>query len=441
VLGGGLLAAPEAEAAVNNFAAGNTAKGVRASLLGGIDAAAGGFPSIPTFALAAGAHAIDAGARSVGDEKIAGTLNQISRNAYNAAPTPSGAPVNDDAELKANARSALLANPNTPAATLKLIGEGRRPAAAATPGGGNSQDAAAEAELNKTLADLNNKNNPASPLAPDVKVIDPTKPATLAQRPKGPGDQTAAEALASTAPGTAVINGRVIQPEEIKALANRNVISAQNFTHPGLGIGQNVTDAQGVAVAGRAASGGADEGPQRLPGLTGGIGAKNPNQGFDDLIKQIREYAGATGAGAGSKRRSARALIDLLGQLGGQQRTLLEHQVATAPKPESAAQQELLTSEAQELRQRGEFYGGEAAKRTNIAQLQDQLATETDPAARQILEGKLAAAYGKVVPETKAQAYHTVRLPDGSSIPVAESDLPMVYKKLLDTGAAVPAGK
>lgn len=43
-------------------------------------------------------------------------------------------------------------------------------------------------------------------------------------------------ALDSTAPGTAVFNGRTVSKDEINTLANRNVIPSANFTHPGAGV-------------------------------------------------------------------------------------------------------------------------------------------------------------------------------------------------------------
>ena len=91
-------------------------------------------------------------------------------------------------------------------------------------------------------------------------------PAVVPALTKPTATNAAAAAQTSDAPGTAVVNGRVVSKDEIAKLANRNVIPSANFTNP----------APGVAAS--AATGGAVT-PELGPAFTrpGAAGAPQDN--------------------------------------------------------------------------------------------------------------------------------------------------------------------
>jgi hypothetical protein len=424
--------------AVRDVSAGDLRGGARQALLGGLDAASAipGPQTIPAVAGSLVAHGIDAGARAIGDDPIAGTINQAGINLEEGGKALSKSPLRF-------ANPALMALSGLKTGSLSTddsakLQTGNYETAGNKPAGG-APAAAAELAKPTPSGDTRPDANPAS-----VRPLEQARAGDAALKPT-----TAAEALKSNLPGTAVINGRVLSNAEVANAGNRvNVASAENMQHPGIGtLGQSLTEQQGAALAGRAAN---NPDPAFATASFGshGIGAPTTidgRSGGGGLVGQIRDLASATGTGAGGKRRSARALIDLLGQLGNQQRTQLEY---STPRPQSAAETALLGAQAEEQRQRGQFYAGGADKSGNIAQLQQALIGATDPAERKILESKLAAASGKVTPDTKEEALHEITLPGGSKIPVPRSALPdvgaskLLMQKLLESefGTKQPAG-
>jgi hypothetical protein len=435
--------------AVRDASAGDLRGGARQALLGGLDAAAAvpGPQTIPAVAGSLVAHGIDAGARAIGDDPIAGTINQAGINLEEGSKALSKSPLKFASPalmaLSGLKTGSVSTDDSAKLKTGNFETAGNKPAAKALTG-----DEAAQAELAKTMGDINTPGRNDSPLRPDANPLtaQPREQARAGDAALKPA--TAEEALKSNLPGTAVINGRVLSEADIANAGKRvNVASAENMANPAIGtLGQSLTTAQGQKIADREAGVGNDVGFGDHA-LTHGIGSPTTvdQRSGGSLVSQIRDMASATGSGAGSKRRSARALIDLLGQLGNQHRTELEF---STPKPQSAAETALLGAQAQEQLQRGNFYAGGADKSGNIAQLQTALINSTDPAERKILESKLAAASGKVTPDTKEEALHEITLPGGSKIPVPRSALPdvgaskLLMQKLLESefGTKQPAG-
>jgi hypothetical protein len=114
--------------------------------------------------------------------------------------------------------------------------------------------------------------------------------------------------------GTAVFNGRTVSPDEIARLAQRNIVSGDNFSHPGIGtLGGAEMDFGGMGARGTDRSddnGGVFHMPTRNP-------SDEINSRFDALEKKIGPVGNSAArlralAGLGESR--ARALEGLAGQ-------------------------------------------------------------------------------------------------------------------------------
>lgn len=269
--------------------------------------------------------------------------------------------------------------------------------------------------------------------APAIAPPDKLTPDTPGSANVANWSEAARSAFNSTTPGTAVINGRVVSPQEIKALENRNVISSDAFRNPAPGV------AASEATGGRTTlelSAGPTRGnaPQTGAGFidrtySGGLGGPPTQQ--EAAQKQMKSIVGQieTALGRG-KRRTARELTSLLGTVGNINNDAQRNTIAGAPRPLSAAEQLMMgaqteNQQAQTQRERAQtaLTGVEIGQRQQVAEVQAQLANTTDPAKRKELEGKLAALGGKAGQSAK-DSLIKLRVPIGSGLDAREVELP-----------------
>lgn len=217
--------------------------------------------------------------------------------------------------------------------------------------------------------------------------------------------------MASNAPGTAVINGRVISPEEIKRLANRNVVSSEAFTNPSVGDlysqthdGATPTTDQAIAFRQDLSQSPAAQrmfgtDAQGDPiGLHGGIGAPQDQrqQVISGLMGKIND------ALRSGKRRTAKVLVQQLAAFdrasqGDMDASLRRDALNKPPQatPQTAAQQLLDVSRAGEAQSRAQVAQMTLEQAKAAQAIQAKLQTETDPAKRHALLQNLSALTGK----------------------------------------------
>lgn len=245
---------------------------------------------------------------------------------------------------------------------------------------------------------------------PKVNFITPDNPTGI--RPPAPAGAAARVAMNSTTPGTAVINGRVLSPQEIADAGKRlNTVPASAFTDPDVGDlysqthgGATPTSDQAIALR-NSLNGSASA--QRMfgsdasgnpVGVSGGIGApQDPRQStIHGLMGQISD------ALRSGRRRTAKILVDQLSAFDRASQGDMDNSLRRAalnkpqqPGAQTAAQQALDTARAREAQTQEQVaqMGLEQAKQAQ--QIQAALRTETDPGKRKVLQQNLAAITGK----------------------------------------------
>lgn len=245
---------------------------------------------------------------------------------------------------------------------------------------------------------------------PKVNFITPDNPTGI--RPPAPAGAEARVAMNSTTPGTAVINGRVLSPQEIADAGKRlNTVPASAFTNPDVGElysethgGATPTSDQAIALR-NSLNGSASA--QRMfgtdvngapVGVSGGIGApQDPRQStIQGLMGQISD------ALRSGRRRTAKILVDQLSAFdrasqGDMDNSLRRDALNKPPQPgaQTPAQQALDVARAgaAQTQEQVAQMGLEQAKQAQ--QIQAALQVETDPGKRKVLQQNLAAITGK----------------------------------------------
>lgn len=245
---------------------------------------------------------------------------------------------------------------------------------------------------------------------PKVYFITPDNPAGI--HLPSPADQTPEQAMNSTAPGTAVINGRVLSAKEIADAGKRlNIVPSSAFTNPDVGDlysqthgGATPTSDQAIALR-NSLNGSASA--QRMfgtdasgnpVGVSGGIGApQDPRQStIHGLMSQISD------ALRSGRRRTAKILVDQLSAFdrasqGDMDNSLRRDALNKPPQPgaQTPAQQALDVARAgaAQTQEQVAQMGLEQAKEAQ--QIQAALRIETDPGKRKVLQQNLAAITGK----------------------------------------------
>lgn len=245
---------------------------------------------------------------------------------------------------------------------------------------------------------------------PKVNFITPDNPAGI--HPPSPADQTPEQAMNSTAPGTAVINGRVLSAKEIADAGKRlNIVPSSAFTNPDVGDlysqthgGATPTSDQAIALR-DSLNGSASA--QRMfgtdangapVGVSGGIGAPQDarQSTIHNLMGQISD------ALRSGRRRTAKILVDQLSAFDrasqGQGDLALREQALNKegrPTPQTAAQAALDVARAQEAGTQNQVAQMGLAQAKQAQQIQAALQVETDPGKRKVLQQNLSAITGK----------------------------------------------
>lgn len=284
-------------------------------------------------------------------------------------------------------------------------------------GGKPSSAAAMTAAPTSTNAAAPATGNAAAPATaqpanaqPKVNFITPDNPAGI--HPPSPADQTPEQAMNSTAPGTAVINGRVLSAKEIADAGKRlNIVPSSAFTNPDVGDlysqthgGATPTSDQAIALR-NSLNGSASA--QRMfgtdasgnpVGVSGGIGApQDPRQStIQGLMGQISD------ALRSGRRRTAKILVDQLSAFDrasqGDMDNSLRRDALNKPQqpaPQTAAQQALDAARAGAAQTQEQVAQMSLAQAKQAQQIQAALQVETDPGKRKVLQQNLAAITGK----------------------------------------------
>lgn len=245
---------------------------------------------------------------------------------------------------------------------------------------------------------------------PKVNFITPDNPTGI--RPPAPAGAEARVAMNSTTPGTAVINGRVLSPQEIADAGKRlNTVPASAFTNPDVGElysqthgGATPTSDQAIALR-NSLNGSASA--QRMfgtdangapVGVSGGIGApQDPRQStIQGLMGQISD------ALRSGRRRTAKILVDQLSAFdrasqGDMDNSLRRDALNKPPQPgaQTPAQQALDVARASAAQTQEQVEQMSLAQAKQAQQIQAALQVETDPGKRKVLQQNLAAITGK----------------------------------------------
>lgn len=245
---------------------------------------------------------------------------------------------------------------------------------------------------------------------PKVNYITPDNPTGI--RPPAPAGAAARVAMNSTTPGTAVINGRVLSPQEIADAGKRlNIVPSSAFTNPDVGDlysqthgGATPTSDQAIALRnslnGSASAQrmfGTDAGGNPV-GVSGGIGApQDPRQStIQGLMGQISD------ALRSGRRRTAKILVDQLSAFDrasqGDMDNNLRRDALNKPQQPGAqtpAQQALDVARAGAAQTQEQVEQMSLAQAKEAQQIQAALRTETDPGKRKVLQQNLSAITGK----------------------------------------------
>lgn len=244
---------------------------------------------------------------------------------------------------------------------------------------------------------------------PKVNIIMPGDTTT---RPPVLPDMSAAEAMKSNIPGTAVINGHVLTKQEIDDAGKRlNTVPDSAFTNPDVGDlysqthgGATPTSDQAIALR-NSLNGSASA--QRMfgtdangapVGVSGGIGApQDPRQStIQGLMGQISD------ALRSGRRRTAKILVDQLSAFdrasqGDMDNSLRRDALNKPPQPgaQTPAQQALDVARAGAAQTQEQVEQMSLAQAKQAQQIQAALQVETDPGKRKVLQQNLAAITGK----------------------------------------------
>lgn len=226
-------------------------------------------------------------------------------------------------------------------------------------------------------------------------------------------------AMNSTAPGTAVINGRIVGADEIKALENRNVLSSAPLA-PGvaysmltgggtLPLGAGPT--RGTAAA-RLGAGFIDR------EYSGGIGgpptpAEARRRETDALARQIVSLAES------GRTRSAAALTALYRETVGRQNA----EIQAAGRARSPVEDQLALAQAGRADADASVARLQADQAQRAAIIQEQLLNEPDLKKRQQLEWTLAAMRGQGVTQAR-ERMQRLKIPVGQGIDARDVELP-----------------
>lgn len=274
-------------------------------------------------------------------------------------------------------------------------------AARASAGGGQNQPSSADKMTTAQPATAGN-NQPATAAQSQAAAPAPGAPAATL---------TPEQAMQSNAKGTAVINGRVVSPEEIAQLANRNVVSSEAFTNPSVGDlygqthgGATPTTDQAIDFRqklGESASAqrlfGTDESGNPV-GVSGGIGAPQ-----DQRQKTVSSLMGQiTNALSSGRRRTAKILVDQLAAFdrasqGDMDNSLRRDALNKPPKatPQTPAEEALALARAGEAQTQQQVAQMSLAQAAQAQKIQQKLLVETDPGKRATLQQNLEAITGK----------------------------------------------
>lgn len=254
---------------------------------------------------------------------------------------------------------------------------------------------------------------------------------------------SAADAMKSTTPGTAVINGRVYTPEEIADAGKRlNTVPSAAFTNPAIGTlfseangGATPTMDQAMALRQQLNGGG---GGGRMFGTdaagnpvgTSGAGIGGPAQ-MPDRASTIKDLMGQIHSALQSgRRRTANVLVSQLAAFdrasgGDAELAQRRAEAAQGPRraPQTAAEQALETAQAEGAGSQAQVAKISVAQAKQAATIQQQLQTETDPAKRKTLQQNLSAITGKGG-ASAADKLMTLDIPVGSGLDAKVLKLP-----------------
>ena len=283
---------------------------------------------------------------------------------------------------------------------------------------------------------------PGQPQAPVNFITPETNGAISPPDANGVSLTGAEQAMKSNAPGTAVINGRVVSADEIKALENRNVVSSDAFTNvaPGVAysaatgggtmtqeqaVAQRIRDMQGSNAASMLAGN-----PGVIPGSEssgGGIGGKRNLSSdrastINGLMGSIRD------ALQSGRRRTAKILVDQLSAFdrasatdGAMARTPAS---AGSGKTKTAMEQMMEAAQAAKAGSDAQVSQISAEQTAQAAAIQQKLIAETDPKKRKTLERNLASITGKGAPADKIT---TLTIPRQVGIGEAPQNIQLPY--------------
>lgn len=201
--------------------------------------------------------------------------------------------------------------------------------------------------------------------------------------PPAPQDQSPADALNSTAPGTAVVNGRVVSAKEISDLSNRNVIPKDNFVDPNGNRFSNQSASNGNSFS--------DNGDSERRGILSSLQAEHAQRAkrLNSLVNEAESEAMA-----GHKRRA--------GILSGLAQTLdkgtpdyAAYMRGNRNVYQSGAQQAQEEARANEENAKAQGETITAKQKSIALSLQQQAASEEDPKKRANILDRLDVLSGQ----------------------------------------------
>ena len=426
--------------AVNQAAAGNYGAAGISGGLGALDAAASYAPSLPTIGAAATAHAADylastepaqqafrTVANALPNSGLDQTLGAIRDTRQNIESRDArGLPVSQNmrdryegmttrAALDFNLPdSPVFVDPSNPY-TRNLNPPTRD---VQQPGAGSA------------AANFSNVQSGAQTARPgDAPPVPRGAAATLASG----WSQNARDAMNSSAPGTAVINGQVYSPEQIQALANRNVISSDAFRNPGLGVAYSEATGGGTPELGAGAKPRqqgftAADRERQLANIESGpdsradAAAQSRQNARDSLVSDVRS------ALRSGKRKTAGRLIELLTATNGAEASDARLAAANRPQRQPAgrtdAQEALTAAQMEEAQANTATARQKLATENRVGQLQDALVSAKTPEERQQIGSAIALLSGKELPQQRQQI---VRVPAPGVDPSLGITAPAVF--------------
>jgi hypothetical protein len=245
--------------------------------------------------------------------------------------------------------------------------------------------------------------------------------------------QNARNALSSTAPGTAVINGQTYTPDQINALANRNVVSSEGFRNPGLGVAfSEATGGQtpelGQGAAGRQAGFSAADRQRQLAAIESGPDSRAEAADRARTSSRNRMVEDARSALRSGRRRTAGRLIDLLTATNGAETA--DARVAAANRPQRApagrtdAQEALTAAQIENEQAQTATSRQRLATENRMGQLQDAVLNARTPQEQQEAGRALALLSGRDLPQHRQQV---VRVPAPGTDPALGITAPAIF--------------